>query len=192
MFAGGVKPATKSRNAAQECSPGRKPWVQVENGIALKGRKKSFVTTSVFDMWGPTTTTRVSNDCGHSSLQLFPSPGAQCSPLLREVGMTHLPNRRLTKSNADTMSCLPLAPLKPSPLPPPPRPPPAATPRPRDTFHTYSSAPPMTPTAFPGSPPPAGCTTPSPAPHTGCPILNSAFVAEFKVGISNAPSRYTL
>jgi len=33
--------SSTSREAAQECSPGRKPWVEVENERALKGRKSS-------------------------------------------------------------------------------------------------------------------------------------------------------
>jgi hypothetical protein len=35
-----------SREAAQECSPGRKPWVQMESDAALKGRNHSCGTDS--------------------------------------------------------------------------------------------------------------------------------------------------
>ena len=38
---GGTKPPEFSREAATECSPGRKPWVKVENEQAPKGRKNS-------------------------------------------------------------------------------------------------------------------------------------------------------
>src|SRR6266536_1182231 len=34
-----------SREAATECSPGRKPWVEVGNVQALKGRKKGAIQT---------------------------------------------------------------------------------------------------------------------------------------------------
>ncbi len=37
-----------SREAAQECSPGRKPWVEAGHDLALKGRKKSWPHATIF------------------------------------------------------------------------------------------------------------------------------------------------